>query len=158
MSTVSTNPVESDERVVRVGTAAFRCLADECGAMCCRNPYRVDLGEDEVARLASVVAIDEVLDERASMALMRQIDDRCVLLSDDLRCAEYQARPNGCRSYPFRLEQSPGETTIVLRDLACPGFVGPPMDESQYRDLVEQLSSPLSREHPTNLSAQLSSD
>lgn len=106
--------------------------------MCCRNPYRVDVGEAEVARLAGEVDVSEVLDERASMVLMRQVDDACVLLGDDLRCGAYGVRPNGCRDYPFRLEVENG-TPTVLRDLACPGFVGPPMTESEYQTLVEQL-------------------
>lgn len=108
--------------------------------MCCRNPYRVDLGEDEVGRLAGEVDVSEVLDERASMVLMRQVDDACVLLGDDLRCEAYEVRPNGCRDYPFRLEREEGRAPRVMRDLACPGFVGPPMTESEYENLVASLS------------------
>ena len=128
-----------DDPVVRPGTPSFRCLADECGAMCCRNPYRVDLGEDEVARLAGEVDVAEVLDERASMVLMRQVGDACVLLGDDLRCGAYAVRPQGCRDYPFRLEVEDGAPRVV-RDLACPGFVGAPMSESEYGALVDSLS------------------
>ena len=72
---------QDDDPVVRPGTPSFRCIADECGAMCCRNPYRVDLGEDEVARLATRVDVWEVVEERAAMILMRQDDDACVLLT-----------------------------------------------------------------------------
>ena len=108
--------------------------------MCCRNPYRVDLGEDEVGRLAGEVDVSEVLDERASMVLMRQVEDACVLLGDDLRCGAYEVRPNGCRDYPFRLEVEDG-TPRVVRDLACPGFVGAPMSESEYAELVASLLS-----------------
>lgn len=131
---------QDDDPVVRPGTPSFRCLADECGAMCCRNPYRVDLGEDEVSRLAGEVDVAEVLDERASMVLMRQVEDSCVLLGDDLRCGAYEARPNGCRDYPFRLENESGHAPKVVRDLACPGFVGPLMTESEYESLVASLS------------------
>lgn len=106
--------------------------------MCCRNPYRVDLGEDEVGRLAREVDVSVVLDERASMVLMRQVDDACVLLSEDLRCGAYEVRPNGCRDYPFRLEWTEGEPRVV-RDLACPGFVGSPLSESEYQELLRQL-------------------
>ncbi|MDE2966871.1 MAG: YkgJ family cysteine cluster protein [Chloroflexota bacterium] len=129
-----------DDPVVRPGTPSFQCLAEECGAMCCRNPYRVDLGEDEVNRLAGEVDVAEVLDERTSIVLMRQVDDACVLLGHDLRCNAYQVRPIGCRNYPFRLEVEDEETPRIVRDLACPGFVGPPMDESAYTMLVEQLT------------------
>ncbi len=131
---------QDDEPVVRPGTPAFRCLADECGAMCCRNPYRVDLGEDEVIRLAREVDVSEVLDERASMVLMLQPEgDACVLLGEDLRCGAYEVRPNGCRDYPFRLDLENGKSPSVVRDLACPGFVGPPMTEAEYRVLVDSL-------------------
>ncbi len=134
------DPRQGDDPVVRPGTLSFQCLAEECGAMCCRNPYRVDLGENEVNRLAGEVDVSEVLDERASMVLMRQIDDSCALLRDDLRCDAYEVRPDGCRDYPFRLEVEEGLSPRVVRDLACPGFVGPPMTESEYRTLVEQLT------------------
>lgn len=107
--------------------------------MCCRSPYRVDLGEDEVDRLAREVDVSIVLDERASMVLMRQVDDACVLLTDDRRCAAYEVRPRGCRDYPFRLEVDDGEAPRVVRDLACPGFVGPPLSESEYQQLLRQL-------------------
>ena len=127
--------------VVRPGTPSFRCLADECDAMCCRSPYRVDLGEDEVNRLAGELDVSEALEERASMVLLLQIDGTCALLTDDRRCSAYEVRPTGCRAYPFRLERESGRPPTVVRDLACPGFVGPPMSESEYRELVRQLAN-----------------
>ena len=132
---------QDDDAVVRPGTPSFRCLADECGAMCCRNPYRVDLGEDELTRLAGEMDVWEVVEERAAMVLMRQADDACVLLSGDLRCSAYEVRPKGCRDYPFRLEVEEGCPPRVERDLACPGFVGPPMTESEYEALVASLAT-----------------
>ncbi len=107
--------------------------------MCCRNPYRVDLGESELARLAGEVNVADLIDERAAMLLLRQIDDACALLSDDLRCRAYDARPNGCRSYPFRLAPDADGQTQVVRDPACPGFVGPPLTESEYDALRHSL-------------------
>ena len=74
------------------------------------------------------------------MVLMRQVDDACVLLGDDLRCGAYEVRPNGCRDYPFRPEVTEGQPPRVVRDLACPGFVGPPMSALEYQTLVEQLT------------------
>ena len=127
---------QSDEdAVVRPGTPKFQCLADECGAMCCRNPYRVDVGEAEVARMAGEVDVAEVLEERAAITLLRQESDACVLL-EDLRCTAYDVRPRGCRDYPFRLE---GDGSVV-RDLACPGFVRAPMSEGEFAELVAALS------------------
>ncbi len=113
--------------------------------MCCRNPYRVDLGEDEVARLAREVDVSTVLDERASMVLMRQVGDACVLLTEDRRCAGYAVRPNGCRDYPFRVVSEPGGDPTLVRDLACPGFVGPPLSESEYEELL-RLLLPMSKQ------------
>ena len=124
---------------MRPGSPSFRCLADECDAMCCRSPYRVDLGEDEVVRLAGELDVAEVLDERASMVLMCQSNEACVLLGDDLRCGAYEVRPDGCRMYPFRLEESEAGEERVVRDLACPGFVGAPMTELDYQVLVSEL-------------------
>ena len=131
---------QDDDPVVRPGTPSFRCIADECGAMCCRNPYRVDLGENEVIRLAREVDVSEVLDERASMVLMLQPEgDACALLGDDLLCSAYEVRPDGCRDYPFRLESEAGQSPRVLRDLACPGFVGQPMTKAEYAALLSSL-------------------
>ena len=128
-----------EDPVVRPGTPSFNCLAEKCGAMCCRNPYRVDLGEDEAVRLADGgVDLGWALDERASMVLMRQEEDACVLLEDDLRCSAYDVRPRGCRDYPFRLEVAAGVERVV-RDLACPGFVGSGMTAGEYADLVMRL-------------------
>ena len=132
---------QDDDPVVRPGTPAFQCLAEECGAMCCRNPYRVDLGEDELTRLAGEMDVWEVVEERAAMVLMRQEDDACVLLSGDLRCSAYEVRPKGCRDYPFRLEIEEGRAPRVERDLACPGFVGSPLTESEYEALVASLAT-----------------
>ena len=93
-----------------------------------------------MSRLAREVDVAEVLDERASMVLMLQPQgDACVLLGDDLRCGAYEVRPNGCRDYPFRLESEAGQSPRVTRDLACPGFVGPPMSASEYGELVVSL-------------------
>ena len=130
----------SDDPIVRPGTAGFQCIAQECGALCCRNPYRVDLDESEAARLSQVISLADVIDERTSMTLLKQASDACVLLSDDLRCTVYDARPHGCRDYPFRLQEEDGGT-IVVRDLACPGFIGPPMSELEYQQLLVQLQS-----------------
>ncbi len=129
-----------DDPVVRPGTPSFRCLADQCGAMCCRNPYRVDLGEAEVERLARAVDVADLLDERTAMVLLRQPDgDACALLGADLRCNAYEARPNGCRDYPFRRQTAPSGEPQIIRDLACPGFVGEPLSEADYDELLKQL-------------------
>lgn len=106
--------------------------------MCCRNPYRVDLGEDEVARLASERDIAPLLDERASMTLLVQEADACILL-EDRRCSAYGLRPNGCRLYPYRLDLEDDGPPNIVRDLACPGFIGPPLSESEYALLLNEL-------------------
>ena len=73
------------------------------------------------------------------MVLLRQQNDACALLTDDLRCGAYEVRPNGCRDYPFRLELQDGQPPRVVRDLTCPGFVGPPMSELEFQDLLDSL-------------------
>ena len=90
----------SSERLVLPGTPAFICLADQCEALCCRAPYRVDVDEAESARLIPIAEIEE----HGAVALMAQGQSgACVLLTDDLRCGAYELRPRGCVQYPYLL-------------------------------------------------------
>ena len=131
----------ASERVVAPGTPAFRCIAEECSALCCRAPYRVDVSEAEVLRLTEAGAGDAV-EERAALALLRQDEGGACVLLEGLRCSAYAARPDGCRQYPFMLhmvEDAEGELPLLLRDPACPGFIGEPMTEADWRAEVERL-------------------
>ena len=131
----------ASERLVLPGTPAFRCIADECDALCCRAPYRVDVSEEEILRLTEAGAADAV-EERASLALLRQDGKGTCALLQGLRCSAYEARPNGCRQYPFMLHMvsdAEGELPLLLRDPACPGFIGEPMTDEEWQAEVERL-------------------
>lgn len=125
----------ASERLVLPGTPAFVCLADECGALCCRAPYRADLNEAEAARLIPVAEIEE----HGSVALLAQdADGACGLLDPDLRCREYALRPSGCAQYPYLLHFE-GAAPLLMRDPACPGFVGEPLSLQQWGELLHDI-------------------
>ena len=125
----------ASERLVLPGTPTFTCLADECGALCCRAPYRADLSEAEAARLIPVAEIEE----HGSVALLAQnADGACNLLSPDLRCREYALRPSGCAQYPYLLHFE-AAAPLLMRDPACPGFVGEPLSLEQWGELLHDI-------------------
>ena len=131
----------ASERLVLPGTPAFTCIADECDALCCRAPYRVDVSEAEILRLTEAGAADAV-EERASLALLRQDGEGTCALLQGLRCSAYEARPDGCRQYPFMphtVSDEEGELPLLLRDLACPGFIGEPLSEAAWDELVDSI-------------------
>ena len=141
----------ASERLVAPGTPAFRCIADECDALCCRAPYRVDVSEAEILRLTEAGTADSV-EERASLALLRQDECGACVLLENLRCSAYAARPDGCRQYPFMLHMvsdAEGELPLLLRDPACPGFIGEPLSESEWSELAHSIRRP----RPTGASA-----
>ena len=117
------------------GTASFVCLADECGALCCRAPYRVDLDEVESARLIPLAEIEE---HGAVSLLAQDADGACGLLTEDLRCREYALRPRGCAQYPYLLHFE-GAAPLLMRDPACPGFVGAPLSLEQWGELLDGI-------------------
>lgn len=122
-------------RLVLPGDASFVCLADECGALCCRAPYRVDLDAAEAARLIPLTEIEE----RGAVALLAQdAEGACGLLTAELRCGAYEARPRGCRQYPYMLHFE-GAMPLLMRDPACPGFVGPPLSPAEWGALVYSI-------------------
>ena len=96
----------ASERLVLPGMRSFVCIADECEALCCRAPYRVDLDEAESARLIPLAEIEE----HGAVALVAQRESgACVLLRDDLRCDAYALRPRGCEQYPYLLHFEGGD-------------------------------------------------
>ncbi len=146
----------SAERLVLPGMRSFVCIADECEALCCRAPYRVDLDEVESARLIPLAEIEE----HGAVALLAQRKSgACVLLRDDLRCDAYALRPRGCEQYPYLLHfegadglgvdqldaaieawadgEGGGDVTpLLMRDLACPGFVGDAISQAEWGELL----------------------
>ena len=146
----------ASERLVLPGMRSFVCIADECEALCCRAPYRVDLDEVESARLIPLAEIEE----HGAVALVAQRESgACVLLRDDLRCDAYALRPRGCEQYPYLLHFEGGDglgvdqldaaveawaggdgggdvTPLLMRDLACPGFVGNAISQAEWGELL----------------------
>lgn len=158
-------------RLVLPGTPSFLCLADQCGALCCRAPYRVDVDDAEASRLLPVTEIEE----HGAIALLSQNDDgACALLTPDQRCGAYGLRPRGCVQYPYLLQfetqQGAGDTLpledrsaavaswagggerdpapLLMRDPACPGFVGPPLSDAEWAALLRWVWSLRSRPPP----------
>ena len=126
----------ASERLVTPGSPSFVCLADECGALCCRAPYRVDLDEAESARLIPLAEIEE---HGAVSLLAQDAAGVCGLLTADLRCGEYALRPRGCVQYPYLLHVQES-LPLLMRDPACPGFVGPPLSVDEWGELVRSIS------------------
>ena len=99
--------------LVLPGSASFICQAEVCDAYCCRA-YTVNLGEREVARMASASSLEpsrflEYYDglplalPMAQPFLLKREENRCALLGDDLRCGQYHGRPDACQLYPHFL-------------------------------------------------------
>ena len=146
----------ASERLVLPGAPSFVCLADECGALCCRAPYRVDVDEWEASRLIAVTEIEE----HGAVALLSQDDGgACRLLTPGLRCGSYELRPGGCVQYPYLLnfegegdagaaveswsrgEVGEGAVPLLMRDLACPGFVGEALSFAAWGELLRWVWS-----------------
>jgi Fe-S-cluster containining protein len=98
--------------------------------------------------------------------LLKRAGNHCAQLQDDLGCAQYEGRPNACHLYPhFVIFVDPESARpvqpepvvmrsamdaaldgdalahcvpLLLRHIECPGFTGPPMSETEWRELFEQ--------------------
>ena len=98
--------------------------------------------------------------------VLARIGGRCRFLGSDGLCSVYEGRPNACRLYPFQVvfvERQSGRpraatpslvtrarelfasaviddgepvVPLLLRHAACPGMVGPPLSEEEWRDLA----------------------
>lgn len=160
-------------RLVLPGDASFICQPEVCRAHCCRA-FSVALGDHEMARLQQrsgllPEAFLEVEDGRpvrlplARPYLLARSENRCALLGADLRCTQYEGRPDACRLYPHfvvainqatgRVERGTdvglaarvtgalagslqGEVVpVLLRHVECPGFTGPPLDSDAWARL-----------------------
>ena len=100
--------------------------------------------------------------------LLKRAENHCAQLSPNLTCGEYEGRPNACRLYPhfviFVDEQTgrpvSGDPSgmlrsiqplltgrpfhpyvpLLVRHIECPGFTGPPMDETAWRTLFAETA------------------
>jgi Fe-S-cluster containining protein len=68
-------------------------------------------------------------------------DHRCFFLATDGRCRINDVKPEGCRLYPFIIDEETGD---VFRDDFCPHrdeFVPPPGVERQVKGLLARLEA-----------------
>jgi len=74
-----------------------------------------------------------------SIRLRNREDHACFFLDARGRCSIHAAKPEGCRVYPFILDE---EADKVIRDDVCPyneQFVAPADTERKVRELVARL-------------------
>ena len=160
------------------GSPTFVCLAEACPSHCCKI-YSVSLGEREVERMkrfSGLEMVDFVECEEgrpitlplAQPYLLARREGTCALLGHDLRCGQYEGRPDACRLYPHfvivirTVDSKPiysdvtnvraavvaaagggghrGFVPLLLRHLECPGFSGPPLAEEGWRELIRETA------------------
>lgn len=160
------------------GMPSFVCQASLCTAHCCRA-FSVSLGDNEVTRLRGhdglhLSAFLECEDNvpvvlpLAQPYLLARTDGQCRLLSADLTCGVYPARPDACRLYPhFVLFFDPASgrpvhadvagmrqslsavlergidgpyLLLLLRHVECPGFTGPPLLREAWLTLMGETA------------------
>jgi Fe-S-cluster containining protein len=156
------------------GSTSFVCKAQECEAHCCKI-YSVSLGEREVARMRAASGLrplqflecengEPIFLPLAQPYLLARENGTCGLLGNDLRCGQYEGRPDACRLYPHFVIvirtsvikpiysdvltiQTAAEAAaagapaaeyvpLLLRHMECPGFTGPPLAEDEWRALL----------------------
>jgi Fe-S-cluster containining protein len=162
--------------LVMPGEPSFICQAEKCEAHCCLV-FSVSLGEREAERMQrfsglELVDLVECEDGRpihlpmAQPYLLKRDENRCAFLAPDLRCGQYEGRPDACRLYPHQMifvdtathrpvhgdvprmrramewaltgASSPdaGCVPLFLRHLECPGFTGPPTTNEEWAALL----------------------
>lgn len=143
------------------GDPSFVCRAAECDAWCCRA-LSVPVDDNDAQRLERHSGLERsrFLESEAGVPielplvepyLLARRDGHCALLGSDLRCSQYDGRPDACRAYPFqlllinRLTGQPasahaGGDPVLIRHLDCPGFTGPPLDAEAWRRLVDETA------------------
>jgi len=158
------------------GSPSFVCLVEKCPAHCCKI-YTVSLNAPELERLTRFSGLEpvdllECEDGQpitlplAQPYILARRDGKCALLGDDLRCSQYEGRPESCRLYPhfiiFLNEETgrpvyseldamtasiravvngedPGPLVpLLLRHLECPGFDGEPIAEDAWVALARE--------------------
>ena len=163
-------------RLVLPGEPSFRCRPHACDASCCRAfNVALDGGEAERLRTATRWPASRFLEcedgEPIALPLAKPFvlgrrDGRCLFLEPDLTCAQYEARPDACRSYPHQVafvegtsgrpvqpsaeagrraveaviagQTPPGPLPLLLRHEPCPGFEGPPSTAEAWAALLRE--------------------
>jgi len=105
----------------------FSCQAN-CAA-CCKIPGRVEISEDDAARMALILdcTVTEFLQqytrrEKNQLLLLEREDSACVMLDASGACLVHPVRPAQCRSYPFWPEILLNDLTWMLEKNMCPGI------------------------------------
>lgn len=91
---------------------------------------------DDINRISGAGKVDFYHEDTRQL---RNLDGRCVFLSNEGVCTIYDIRPRGCRSYPLIMSVPSMEP--LLDDL-CPyrsGFTFEPEDVLELKGLVETL-------------------
>jgi len=163
-------------RLILPGEPSFVCQADKCEAHCCLV-FSVSLGEREAERMQrfsglELVDLVECEDGKpihlpmAQPFLLKRAENRCAFLAEDLRCGQYEGRPDACRLYPHQMifvdtatgrpvhgdlprmraamawaltgegGQEPGCVPLFLRHVECPGFTGPETEGDEWAALL----------------------
>ncbi|MFZ9887036.1 MAG: YkgJ family cysteine cluster protein, partial [Myxococcota bacterium] len=133
------------------GLLDYEC--ETCDAPCCRG---AELG---IGRSRELVTLERVLPRASlfarpgfaggSMLSVSSPLEACWFLDRKDRCRLHkvggpEAKPAGCRLFPFHRVRSLGEAVVVLPDFTCPLAVCPP-DRSSPRSLHDELALEMHR-------------
>jgi len=94
-----------------------------CDNGCCHNPSLTPIllvsEEEKFADFSRLVQTAF----RDMKVLKKRENGNCIFLDDEKRrCSNYENRPLECRIYPYLLDFSLGETSIVLDTRFCPSL------------------------------------
>ncbi|MBN1539505.1 MAG: YkgJ family cysteine cluster protein [Candidatus Thermoplasmatota archaeon] len=110
------------------------CRMHGC-CLCCQGTEMV-LTLEDIERISGAGKVDFHHEDTRQL---RNIDGRCVFLSNEGNCTIYDIHPRGCRSYPLIMSVPSMEPLI---DDLCPyrsEFTFEPEDVLELKELVEIL-------------------
>jgi Fe-S-cluster containining protein len=164
-------------KLVLPGDASFLCQPAECDAYCCRT-FSVSMGDREVVHFESESGLERAafleLEDGEPIALplaqpylLARSEGRCSMLGGDLACAQYEARPDACRLFPYQIlfvddaqhrsvrpsaeeqataitellkgEMSAGVAAFLVGHTQCPGFTAAPLSRADWEGLVRRI-------------------
>ena len=107
----------------------FQC---HCCGRCCRIPDGiVRVSDDEIARIAKFLDMDEatfiaseteLAPDRRGLILKNTPEGVCVYLTSDTLCRINPVKPDKCRTFPF--EWTNADSTSVCPELKCLASAG----------------------------------
>ena len=116
------------------------CVAHACTACCRDTNMPLSLADIErITALGHKLAEFSDSGDDGWMRLHNLDDHRCFFLSEKGLCTIHDSKPEGCRLYPFILDQ---DTAEVFRDSFCPfnaQFDPAPTTKEKVRELVVRL-------------------